>query len=68
MSVGRFDNYILIKKLGHSFLFSLSPSVNTFHRSRLKMYKIFLLRMPWKGGPSIPYPFNYFEKYPISLK
>ena len=20
------------------------------------------------GGPSIPYPFNYFEKYPISLK
>ena len=23
---------------------------------------------PWKGGPSIPYPFNYFEKYPISLK
>ena len=22
----------------------------------------------WKGGPSIPYPFNYFEKYPISLK
>ena len=19
------------------------------------------------GGPSIPYPFNYFEKYPISL-
>ena len=22
-----------------------------------------LLR-PWKGGLSIPYPFNYFEKYP----
>ena len=21
-----------------------------------------------EGGPSIPYPFNYFEKYPISLK
>ena len=20
---------------------------------------------PWKGGPSIPYPFNYFKKYPI---
>ena len=23
---------------------------------------------PWKGGPSIPYPFNYLEKYPKSLK
>ena len=21
-----------------------------------------------EGGPSIKYPFNYFEKYPISLK
>ena len=21
-----------------------------------------------EGGPSIPYPFNYFEQYPISLK
>ena len=21
-----------------------------------------------EGGPSIPYPFNYFEKYPMSLK
>ena len=23
---------------------------------------------PWKGVPGIPYPFKYFEKYPISLK
>ena len=23
---------------------------------------------PWKGVPDIPYPINYFEKYPISLK
>ena len=21
-----------------------------------------------EGGPSIPYPFNYFEKYPISIE
>ena len=21
-----------------------------------------------EGGPSIPYPFNYFEKYSVSLK
>ena len=26
------------------------------------------LMRPWMGGPSIPYPFNYFKIYPISLK
>ena len=26
------------------------------------------MRPPGNGGPRIPYPFKYFEKYPISLK
>ena len=35
--------------------------------THLLFLQLFSLR-PWKGGPSIPYPFYYFEKYPISLK
>ena len=29
--------------------------------------KLYILR-PCKGVPGIPYPFNYFKKYPISLE
>ena len=37
-------------------------------RCQSMMESMFPYLRPWKGVPSIPYPFNYFEIYPISLK
>ena len=34
----------------------------------VQLAKIKTINEVLEGGPSIPYPFNYFEKYPISLK
>ena len=52
--------------LGPNCLQRLSADENCLKHRKLNSS----LMGPWKGGggPSIPYPFNYFEKYPKSLK
>ena len=63
--------YLIFYFLTEMFLASL-PMVYTFHNlsfcKSICSHVDDLNNEDLEVGPSIPYPFNYFEKYPVSIK